>query len=167
MKDCWKKNKYTCGKIYKILCNTSGLCYYGSTTQSLHRRLQKHESVFNIQNDNLTAFKVLDNNNYHIELVEKYPCFEKNELVLREAFYIKHNECVNKVIPSITLEEKLERNRKYNVEYRIINKERNAEYNKQKSKIRCSMKIMCQCGIDTSLSNKARHEKTRHHIENV
>jgi len=34
---------YTKSKIYKIICNNSGLIYIGSTTCLLSKRLQEHK----------------------------------------------------------------------------------------------------------------------------
>lgn len=31
-------NKYENGKIYRLVCNITGLNYYGSTCQPLHKR---------------------------------------------------------------------------------------------------------------------------------
>ena len=46
-----------------------------------------------------TSFKILENNNYYIELIELFECTCKDELCARESYYIKSLECVNKVIP--------------------------------------------------------------------
>ena len=51
-----------------------------------------------------TSTKVLENGNYGIYLVENYPCNTKDELRMRERFFIENNQCVNKCIP-IRLEE--------------------------------------------------------------
>jgi len=50
---------YQKGKIYKIVCNETGLVYIGSTTQALSQRLQGHKK-------NYKTFKVLENDNYNI-----------------------------------------------------------------------------------------------------
>jgi len=56
-------------KIYKIICNTTGLCYIGSTNEKyLSSRLSKHK--YDSKNKNISSKKVLENNNYHIELIE-------------------------------------------------------------------------------------------------
>jgi Uri superfamily endonuclease len=40
-------NKYNNGKIYKIIDNTNGNVYYGSTVQTLGERLSRHISSLN------------------------------------------------------------------------------------------------------------------------
>ena len=33
------------GIIYKIVCNETGECYYGSTTKTLNKRITEHKST--------------------------------------------------------------------------------------------------------------------------
>jgi len=104
-------NKYQRGKIYRIVCNTTGLQYYGSTIEKyLCKRLSKHKYEFkqyfnNERSHFYTSFKILENDNYEIVLVENYPCASKDELHQRERFYIERNECVNKCVPLRTKHE--------------------------------------------------------------
>ena len=59
----------------------------------------------------ITAFKVIENKNYSIILMELYPCGSKAELKARERYYIENNECVNKHIPGRTKKEYYDSNR--------------------------------------------------------
>ncbi len=157
--------KYKNGKIYKISCNVTGEYYVGSTIQTLERRLDKHISTYKCKkNGILTVFKILDGNDFKIELIENVECDNKEQLLEKERYHILNTDCVNKVVPIITREERKEKNKEYNKAYRVINKERDMEYYKLKSAKRYATKIICECGIETSLSNKARHEKTKHHL---
>ena len=70
---------YSKGKIYKIECYTTGLIYIGSTCEpTIAKRLAKHNSNFtrwkkdNTKENYMTSFKVLENNNYDICLIETY-----------------------------------------------------------------------------------------------
>ena len=96
---------YSNGKIYKIVCSTTGLIYIGSTAKEfLSQRLNKHRGTYKRwKNDNTnpytTSFKVLENDNFKIVLLELVNCNTKNELHTRERFYIESNDCVNKYIP--------------------------------------------------------------------
>ena len=99
---------YQLAKIYKITGN--GLTYYGSTCQALSKRLAKHKDdkrVYNQGNLNnkMSSFEILDAIDCNICLVELYPCNSREELLMRERFYIENNECVNKVCPIRTTEE--------------------------------------------------------------
>ena len=69
---------YLNGKIYKIVCNITGLVYIGSTAQALSQRLQGHKRDFKAhlnQNRNYrTSFKVLENRDFNIILIEDCSC---------------------------------------------------------------------------------------------
>ena len=131
---------YQLGKIYRIVCNTTGLTYYGSTCEkTLALRLSHHKNDYNhylngIKNF-ITSFEILKNNNYEIILVENFPCNSKDELHSRERYWIESNECVNKYIPTRTNKEYKEQNKEhlqeYYKEYREQNKEQLQENYKQ------------------------------------
>lgn len=104
---------YANGKIYKI--TGSGMTYYGSTTQPLHKRLSCHKCKLNY-----SSKQIIELGNYDICLVELFPCKTKEELHMRERFYIENNECINKNTPLRT-----------NKEWRIDNKEHLKETQKQ------------------------------------
>ena len=125
---------YSKGKIYKIVCNTTGLVYYGSTVASLKHRLNQH--ITNHKHDGVTTSKiVIENNNYEIILLENYPCKTRKELEKKESWYIQNNECVNKMIPGRTLEEWYIDNREH-----VINKSKRY-YNDNKKKVLEKVKI--------------------------
>ena len=89
---------YNNSKIYKIEgINSEGeiLTYYGSTTQTLARRLTGHIDS-NKRDRGTTSRFVIENTDYKIILVESFPCKNKEELVAKEYFYIQNNKCVNK-----------------------------------------------------------------------
>lgn len=107
---------YKKGKIYKLICNTSGKTYYGSTCFELHLRLKEHMSISNKS----SSYEITKNNDCEIILVENYPCNNKYELLKRERFYIENNDCVNKNIPTKT---ELEHRQEHREERRIKSKE--------------------------------------------
>jgi len=93
-------NKYLRGKIYKIVCNVTGLVYVGSTIEpTLSKRLTKHRCAYKKYKEGvrnfISVFKVLENNNYYIELLNKAPCDSKDELFAIEGQYIRDLDCVN------------------------------------------------------------------------
>jgi len=82
---------YQLGKIYKIVDNTNGNVYIGSTCEpTLARRLAGHignyKKYLNGKYHYVTSFKILENNNYDMVLIEKFPCDSKEELHARERF---------------------------------------------------------------------------------
>jgi len=98
---------YQKGKIYKILCNITGLTYYGSTTQALSVRMGGHRKNLN----NCSSKQIILSGDYDYSLVEDCPCENKEQLHRRERYYIENNECVNKEIPGRTQKEYYEQNR--------------------------------------------------------
>jgi hypothetical protein len=133
---------YQQGKIYRLVCNTTGLVYVGSTCEpTLARRLQGHRDDFRKvahgKKLGSTSFKILENNNFEIILIENCPCDSKDELHRRERFYIESMECVNKIVPCRTPKEYREANKEKAKEYHENNKEKMKEYreaNKEKLK---------------------------------
>ena len=100
MANKYQKVDYSQGKIYKIVCNKTGLVYIGSTYKPLNERLKRHE--YNCKryldkkcNTFISSIYVIFNNDYKIELIENYPCNNKKELEDREYFHIDDNNCIN------------------------------------------------------------------------
>ena len=87
-------SKYCNGKIYKIVDNVSDLIYVGSTCKTLEQRLKGHKFIYKSflsgkKTPILTSFKILENNNYRIELIENFPCESKQDLEKREGYFIR------------------------------------------------------------------------------
>jgi hypothetical protein len=155
---------YSLAKIYKIVCNTTGLIYVGSTCEpTLARRLANHRRNLNHWEKNgkgcyITSYKVLENSNYDIVLIENYPCNSKDDLHKRERHYIENINCVNKVIPKRTRKEYVE-------QYYENNKEKIAQYKKEYYNKK--EKYLCTCGKTLTQCNKIKHEKTKKHQDYV
>ncbi len=181
---------YQLGKIYKIVCNTTGKVYYGSTCEpTLARRLAKHVGCYKFwKNGNnekkgyITSFLIIENNDYDIILVEKCPCDDKMDLLKRERYYIENNECVNKSIPSRTTKEYkkiyYEENKNELIngmkEYYEINnkkiKDKSKKYrieNIEIVKAHANVKHECSCGGKYTSSNKSTHEKSKMHLNYI
>ena len=136
--------------------------------------------------------QIIIRGNFQIELVENYSCETKQELHKRERFYIDNNECINSYIPTRTRKEykelhkekykeynhtwekehRQERNvynnnlYKTNEDYREKTKVRASQYyeqNKKKILERMLVRYVCCCGVEGSVANKLRHEKTKRH----
>ena len=85
------------------------MCYYGSTTKErLCQRMAKHRTDYNswkkdpVKYNPTTSFKFFEKygvENCRIVLMELCPCDTKDELSIREAYYIRNFLCVNKNIP--------------------------------------------------------------------
>jgi hypothetical protein len=151
---------YNLGKIYKIIDNTTNNIYIGSTCEPiLTRRLTKHVGNYREylkgKHNYITSFKIFENADYNIILIENYPCNSKDELIARERYYIENTVCVNKSIPGRTKRE-----------YRCDNAEKINEYSKQyykDNKEKICRKFECYCGSIVRVYHKSDHFKTKKH----
>ena len=120
---------YANGKIYKIV-GEDGSTYYGSTTESLKDRMRRHRCC-----KTTTAYqKIISQMKYEIILIENYPCESKEELLDREATYIRGNPCVNQCIPRRTMKEWREVHREDTKVYNKIYGESHREEKRAHSK---------------------------------
>jgi len=111
-------NKYANAKIYKIVDNAYTECYIGSTIQHLSSRMSKHRSKYKSFNEGnhhfvsvFALFELYGVDNCKIELIEDFPCENKEQLLKREGYYIRQEECINKFIAGRTINEWKEDNR--------------------------------------------------------
>jgi len=155
---------YQNGKIYMIWCGDHK--YYGSTCDTLSRRLSSHKKKQNTTTAKI-IFDMYGSKNCKIELVELFPCESKEQLNAREGYYIRSNECVNKHIPGRTDKEYREDNKG------VISERKKERYNDNKEERSARMKeyyknnsekTFCECGgayVNTDTKN--RHLKTQKH----
>lgn len=123
------------GKVYRI---TSGdLTYIGSTCEpTLAKRLAKHVSDYRLWKNGgrryISSFQLIEAGQYEIALLELCPCGSRDELRMRERFYIDTNKCVNQRIEGRTPKEWYEAHKEDVLEkqkiYRGEHKEQIKEY---------------------------------------
>ena len=147
------------GIIYKLTCSDTNKIYYGSTQQTLTNRFRSHRKSGNVCRSKGFV-------NPTIEEVETIEFENINELLEREAFYIKNNECVNFKVPlrvrSEWFQDNKERVNNQTKKYRTENKE---AVNLNVKKYRNSKeKVECECGGKYLFQNKARHLKCKKHL---
>ena len=193
-------NKYHNGKIYKVTDVAYTECYIGSTVQPLCNRMSEHRQDYKrfktgVATDVCASCKLFDQygvENCKIELIEAYPCENKEELRRREGYWIQQDStCMNKYIAGRTIKEwrgenkcvlkqysrvyrdanrdtLVENCRQYYKEHRdklVDYKKRYYEDNKQHIRERRSKSNLCSiCGVDYTNGHKARHEKTQRHL---
>ena len=130
-KDCSK------GKIYFIRSNNPEIKskYVGSTIQTLAQRMTNHRANYKRWlngKGNACAiyhyFKEYGIEQFHIELVEDYPCEREEQLLARENFFIRQEECVNKMAAINTPEERIEKGKQYYQEHKGEIKEYQTQY---------------------------------------
>ena len=187
---------YQNSKIYCIRSHQCDDVYIGSTTLSLAQRLAKHRGDYKYWKEGkknwITSFQILKYEDAYIELLEKYPCNDKEELHVKEGQFIRKTEnCVNRCIAGRTQKEwyqenKEEINAKHKEYYqqnkeeikdkaRVYgnnNKEKITRYQKQyrqqhKEEIaeKAKVKITCECGSIINKWTINRHRKTKKHQE--
>lgn len=82
---------YQYSRIYKIVCNQTGLEYISSTTLPLSQRIAQHRGELKQFLDGTRkkycdSYKVFEANDFKIVLLEKFPCYSKEELKARTHF---------------------------------------------------------------------------------
>ena len=174
------ENKYDNGKIYKIRNEITDDIYVGSTCNLLCKRMVQHRAYHaNQKYRNIRLYKLMNEigvEEFHIELIELFPCSSKDELRAREGHFIRSMGNLNHKIGGRTQQEYYADNKdklaikqkeyymehvnaikKYNVEYRCINKDSINE--------RRGAELECLCSGSYSLRDKAKHFKTMKHLK--
>ena len=163
---------YNNGKIYKIeaINGKPEDIYIGSTTLLLCKRMAQHREG---KCSSKILFEKYGVENCKIILIENVNVNTKEELLQKEAFYIRSLECVNKQIPLRTKKE-------YKHIYDIVNKQKNSEYNTERyfrnheeNKIKgkeaqarfreTDSSIKCICGGTHDKSHKSAHLRSQKH----
>ena len=152
--------KYLNGKIYKLIDNTNGDVYIGSTCLSLKERLKGHVDKYNENRKKNgkgnSSYDIIKNNDYKIELLENFPCKLKQELLIKEREYIENTKCINILRPIITYQEMLDNDKKW----KKNNKDKvkiygQTKYEKHKDKILESRKIYYEANKDKIKERKS------------
>ena len=148
------------GSVYKL--SDGELNYYGSTVD-LTKRFTFHKCKANTCTSNQ-----LNKDALYIEVVEVVE--DAKQLLIRERWFIKNNECVNIMNPYRTAEDtkaavkrkndrRVIENRIWCQKNYIANKELIKTRNNNWKKTTCK----CVCGQTITLGNKASHIKTQKH----
>ena len=152
------------GHIYRILDNSNGNFYIGSTIKDLTTRLRGHETAARASAEGygLSSKDIIQNGDYQIQLLEKCECETRRDLLEKEQHYMElYPRCINRNRAYLTPQNK-----------RDIDKQRylqNKDVILQKKKIYDQKYIQCKCGSGYSLSHRARHLRTnkcRNHHNN-
>ena len=103
-------------RIYKIVDNTNGNIYVGSTDQKLHRRMVGHKSPCN----KCSSKQIIDDNDYEVILIEECESSIRNE---REQYWMDNLICIN--IKNVVWNEK-----EYKKEYCKTHRQEKKDYDK-------------------------------------
>ena len=159
---------YQEGKIYKIYNTINDDIYVGSTTQKLCERMRHHRcSISQSTEGNRLihkAFIDLGVKNFFIELIEKYPCNDKDELRKKEGEYISAlKPSLNMLIAGRTRKESTKEFQQNNREYMLEYKKQYNEANKERIAAHRSETITCECGCIVTKPHLPRHKRSAKH----
>jgi len=187
---------YSQGKIYILKSKNTDDVYIGSTKYTLEERFHTHMMNY-YQNKRgfkiyCSSYEVIKNGEPYIELLENYPCNNRQELRKKEGEYQSMMDCVNKRLAGRTDKEakiewlknnkehrqkylkeymsrpEVKKHRKeYEKDYYQNNKEKKKAYRKEYLKTRKDNKIKCICGSEIRKDNMRRHEKGKNHIQYI
>ena len=127
------------GKIYKITNNINNEIYVGSTCDILRKRFNKHiMNTRNESNKHRPLYKLMNElgpDLFRIDLIEDYPCDDKQALRQREGYWIRQIGTLNIRIECRKNNEWREENKvklnEYNKLYYKENIEKIKEYDKK------------------------------------
>ena len=132
---------YSYGKVYKIepINGDEGDVYFGSTTkQYLSQRMDSHRKDYKRWKEGkrnyVSSFSLFEKyglENCKIILLDNVNANSKDEMISKEAYYIRNFKCVNRTIPDRKKDEYI---KEYRKEYHIKNKEQIREQRKQFNK---------------------------------
>ena len=180
--------KYENGKIYCIRNWVDDEIYVGHTTQSLSKRLQKHRSDCKNKSCNYPLYqkmRELGMEQFYIELLQKCPCDDIDELRSCEGDWTRKMGTLNRQIAGRTQQQynldTAERRQEYIKQYQKENKERKKEYDKnyrkekklknpeqgkenwEKKKEYFLETLECECGASVARQGMSRHLRTIKH----
>lgn len=103
---------YSNGKIYAIRAPGTDMVYIGSTTQPLSKRFATHRAYYRAQIREYTSSDLFAIDGCYIELIESYPCDNKEQLNKREGEVIRSfPNAVNRQVAGRTLSEYYQENK--------------------------------------------------------
>ena len=164
---------YGNAKIYKIVrLSDDELIYVGSTTkQYLSSRLAEHKDKAK-RCPNRKVYKSINENggweNHQIVLIELCACNSKDEMHKKERENIVLLKPIANIqIPTRTIQQYYIDNKEKSKQYYMDNKEKINKYDKQyhiDNKDKINQKIICSCGRTYTHNNRARHNKSKIHL---
>ncbi len=168
---------YANGKVYAVRSRSrEDLVYIGSTTQPLAKRYSEHMRA--IGKHGTSAKQVIDIGDSYVELIEAFPCANKDELLRREGQIIRSMDCVNRCVAGRTLVEYRADNAEAIAAYAKQWNQKNIEHQKQKHADYQSAHAeairgwrltpcKCECGVTVSNGNMAAHRHSKKHLAHI
>lgn len=155
--------RYANGKIYKIYVPGSNTCYIGSSCNKLSKRMATHRSHYKAYlagtfKTKLTSYEILQHAGAIIELIEDYPCERKEQLDMREGYFIRNMICVNKQVAGAVVEAGGK------VAYHKIQNKLYHNAHRNEIKAKRDVQTLCpECNYTIRLGGMAKHRRTAKH----
>jgi len=128
-------SNYKNGKIYEIVCNKTNERYIGSTKRPINDRIKQHLEL------RYSSKQIIERNNFNVNILEHYPCNNKDELRKQEQLWMNKIDCINKLRAYRTEEDNIKLTKESVRQHYIKNKEHikktdKKRYEKKKEKIK-------------------------------
>ena len=168
----------TIGRVYKIVCyDDPNLLYIGSTFKTLNQRWNVHKCHYKRNVGNKSLYKYFDKygvDTFKIFLIKEYYVYRYNyrdlkHLHSKEQLWINKLNCINikcsfNPLPKL-IQLKIFRDTHKEVMY--LRKKKYRDNNKEKIKKHKYKKYVCICGANYTHCHKARHERTKKHMNYI
>jgi hypothetical protein len=169
--------------MYKIVCNDEdvNLVYIGSTISFKSRKCQ-HKSDCNNKGSpqhNYNVYRIIRENggweNWSMIPIEILECENKVQAHIRENELMdKYKNIINTLRAHVSVEQQKAREKQYKfinkAKIRVQSQERyhkNIDVIKERDTKRNQIKSVCVCGGSYSVINKARHLRTKKHLNYI
>ena len=150
---------YSKAKIYCIRSPNTDLIYIGATCQLLSKRMSTHRSDSKSDSRPYTSSKViLECGEAYIELLENYPCSNKEELSKKEGEYIRSHNCCNKNIAGRTISEY------YEVNKEVLAERKKQRYESNKEEILEQQKQYREANKDVVLERQKKYRESHKEV---
>jgi hypothetical protein len=169
-------NKYQRSKIYKLVCDIPEITsiYIGHTQQKLlcsrmgeHRRNAKNETK---KSKLYTTMREIGIDNWQIHLIENWPCISIDDARKREQYWIELLKPDLNMIAAKSELSKKERDKEFyqgNIVPILTKKKQYRKDNKEIIAAKQATVLQCKCGEQYTLSNCARHNKSKKHKQGM
>ena len=167
------------GTIYKVQCQVTGKVYIGRTTVGVKRAMMSNISLFKRYTSDCTKrycpmFELFVNNDYTVTILEELPRLSTDEALrkLHRLHLEKHDNAVNRIVPSRSSKERkianraqIDKNRKkYYNDNRSTLLQRQKEYRKLYKPLMAQM-VLCEiCGTNCTKGSLWHHKQTNRHL---
>lgn len=147
--------------MYKI---TVGDYTYIGSTKDFRQRKNSHK--FDCNTKELKVYEMIRQaggwDKCEMIPIEEYECEGQIQARIREEYWRREYKAnLNTLRAYITEEERIEQKKECNKKWR----KQNYKENKETINIEQNEIYICECGIQNTIRNKARHEKTKKHLD--